>query len=87
MGEQAVRGIGLDGASRRHAHALVGLRTDDLANQLFERPALRDKPGSEMIEQFRMARLLAGGTEVVDGGDDAAAKEPATDAVDQHAGG
>ena len=87
MGEQAVRGIGLDGAGRRHARGLVGLRADDLTNQLFERPTLRDKPRGEMIEQFRMARLLAGGAEVVDGGDDAAAEEPAPDAVDQHAGG
>ena len=87
VGEQPVRGIGLDGASRRHAHALVGLRSDDLANQLLERPALRDEPRCQMIEQLGVARLLAGGAEVVDGGDDAAAEEPAPDAVDQHAGG
>ena len=87
VGEQAVRGVGLNGTGRRHAHALVGLRSDDLADQLLERPALRDKPGGEMIEQFWMARLLAGDAEVVDGGDDAAAEEPAPDAVDQHAGG
>ena len=46
-------------ASVRRARLPVGGREHDLAVQPLERPAVRDEPGRQVVQQFRMRRPLA----------------------------
>ena len=80
--------LGVDGRVARVeiARELIGLREDDLALDGLDRPAARDEPLRQPVEQLGMARRLAADPEIGRRGDDAPAEVVLPDPVDHHAG-
>ena len=85
--EEAVLGVGREGGRVVDGREPVGARQDDLAHQRLQRPAVVHELDREGVEQFRVRGQFAGRSEVVDGADQACAKEPVPGAVDNDAGG
>ena len=85
--EQAVVGIGLEVRRVARAAELVGAAEHDRADELLHRPAVAHELHGERVEQFGMARLLAGRAEIIRRAHEALAEEMQPDAIHQHARG
>ena len=66
---------------------MVGFGRDDELSELFERPAVFDKPVGEVVEEFGVGWDGSGAAEVVGIAGEALAEVPGPDAVDDDAGG
>ncbi len=85
--EERVVGIEVGGLRGGGGGELVGAAEDDLAEEFLEGPAGRLEAEGEVVEEFRVGGLLAEGTEVVGGADQAATEEVEPGAVDGDPGG
>lgn len=83
--EQVIVGVAGEGVRLRRAALLPGRRRHDVALQRLDRPAVRDEPRREVVEQFGVRGPFAGRAEVIGRGDEPAAKMLLPDAVDDHA--
>ena len=85
MREQNVVRIFCECVSRGDARQLPCFRCDEILDQFLDRVTMICKPDGEVIQQFRMRRLLAHAPEIVRSRYNSTTKEMMPDAVHDHA--